>query len=331
MEGWSSTTSTYRKRPLIHDLSLANLTCRQRPGPKNDPLYAFPPGFRMLAGNPYRRNYTGGNAENAVSFACLGANQPETHGFPNYKCPGGLRVQIYFPSCWDGKNLDSPDHMSHMAYPTGQHYDNGPCPTTHPVHLVSLFFEVLYDTSKFDSMWYGNSQPFVLSQGDKTGYGMHGDFVNGWDTKALQAVINQCTDNSVFGSIAKKDCPPIDLYTSSEMNSCKLPAQIDEPVRGYLEKLPGCNPVTSGPQAAVPVANCPVPKINDINTAAANYKDFTSQGWGYVGCASDVGSSRTFPAKTSVYTANVGKTMTLEWCMNFCKDNTFFGVQYGSE
>lgn len=50
--------------------------------------------------------------------------------------------------CWDGKNLDSPDHKSHVAYPT-----NGPalfsgtgtggnCPSTHPVKIPQLMLEV---------------------------------------------------------------------------------------------------------------------------------------------------------------------------------------------
>lgn len=36
---------------------------------------------------------------------------------PTGPCPQGLRTQIVFPSCWDGKNLDSSDHQSHMSYP----------------------------------------------------------------------------------------------------------------------------------------------------------------------------------------------------------------------
>jgi hypothetical protein len=132
----------------------------------------------MLAGTSSKRNYTGDFAAQGVSFACLGANQPETNGLPNYNCPGGLRAQIFFPSCWDGKNLDSTNHMSHMAYPASGAYNNGPCPATHPVQLISLFFEILYDTNQFSNKWYGNSHPFVFSNGDPTGYGFHGDFVS---------------------------------------------------------------------------------------------------------------------------------------------------------
>ena len=81
----------------------------------------------MLAGDPFKRNFTSGLDAQAVSFACLGTNKPETNGFPNYNCPGGLRAQIFFPACWNGKDLDSADHKSHKSYPAGQNYNNGPC------------------------------------------------------------------------------------------------------------------------------------------------------------------------------------------------------------
>lgn len=40
----------------------------------------------------------------------------ETLDFPKQPCPAGIMVNVRFPTCWDGKNLDSPDHMSHVAY-----------------------------------------------------------------------------------------------------------------------------------------------------------------------------------------------------------------------
>lgn len=92
---------------------------RQR-GPDAEKLYAFPEDFRMVAGDPLQRNYTGELAAQAVSFACLdysGGPTTQTKELPNKNCPNGVRAQIYFPSCWDGTNLDSPDHKSHMSYP----------------------------------------------------------------------------------------------------------------------------------------------------------------------------------------------------------------------
>lgn len=125
---------------------------RQRSDPL-DPEYskgllAFPEGFRMLAGNPFLRSYNASSLEQqAVTYVCLGTDKPQTNGFPNYPCPYGLRTQVFFPSCWDGKNLDSPDHKSHMAYPSLS--DSGHCPSTHPKRLVSIFFEILWNTPDF--------------------------------------------------------------------------------------------------------------------------------------------------------------------------------------
>ena len=101
---------------------------------------------------------------------------PETNGFQTdrYFCKNGLRLQVFFPMCWDNKTLDSSDHRSHMAYPT--RYNGGNCPASHPVRLPGVFFEAFYAVDKFP---HGQgTQPFVLSNGDPTGYGFHGDFVS---------------------------------------------------------------------------------------------------------------------------------------------------------
>ena len=42
--------------------------------------------------------------------------------------PGQLMaIGVNFPSCWNGVDLDSADHMSHMAYPT-----HNVCPAGYP-------------------------------------------------------------------------------------------------------------------------------------------------------------------------------------------------------
>lgn len=156
-------------------------TPSQRGGPNEDEIKAFPKDFRMVAGDPFKRSFDDDFPSQAVSFVCLDYNaepKPETNEFPNENCPDGLRVQVFFPSCWDGENLDSDDHKSHVAYPEAGAFNDGSCPESHPVHLVSIFYEVIWNTGTFADQWYGDSQPFVLSNGDPTGYGFHGDFVS---------------------------------------------------------------------------------------------------------------------------------------------------------
>lgn len=80
-------------------------------------------------------------------------------------------VNVRFPSCWDGVNLDSPDHISHMAYPVNESFEsNAPCPDSHPVRMLQFFYETIWDTKAFNdkSDWpEDGSQPFVWSFGDR--------------------------------------------------------------------------------------------------------------------------------------------------------------------
>ena len=113
--------------------------------------------WQMLAGDNSRGVYNASNAaDQAISYVCLGklslcyvavnahiphidynndhSNDPawyERQDFFQHQCPGGMRAQVYFPSCWDGVNLDSPDHKSHVSYPIGL-YNDGACPPSHP-------------------------------------------------------------------------------------------------------------------------------------------------------------------------------------------------------
>ena len=134
----------------------------------------------MTAGNPELRAYNQTEQQEAISHVCLnyaGGGPPQSPGFPTVNCPDGVRSQVYFPSCWDGVNLDSADHQSHMAYPLGGRPDGGVCPDDHPVPMISIFYEFIFNTGDFN--WNGQgAQPFVFSMGDNTGYGFHGDFVS---------------------------------------------------------------------------------------------------------------------------------------------------------
>ena len=99
----------------------------------------------------------------------FGTNTNDSH-FPTQPCLGGIRSNIFFPTCWDGINLDSPDHKSHVAYPLANSSLATPiCPSTHPVRIPQLFYEVMWDTAEFNDLkdWpEDGSQPLVFSTGD---------------------------------------------------------------------------------------------------------------------------------------------------------------------
>lgn len=211
-----------------------------------------------------------------------------------------------------------------MAYPI-QNYNGGACPSTHPVHMISLFYEVLYSTSAFDSAWNESTdqQPYVFANGDPTGYSFHGDFLNGWDVPTLQKLTDTCTDAS---GVPDK-CAAITLYDSTEMNSCKIPNQIAEDVYGPMKQLPGCNAIQPGPARATPPASCA--RTGTIGPYASYGTDLTkTKGFKFLGCAPDSASNRTFSA-----TSTNQNTMTNEKCADYCsgKGYSYFGTEYGSE
>ncbi|KAG4442607.1 hypothetical protein IFR05_001937 [Cadophora sp. M221] len=210
---------------------------------------AFKPGFRMLVGDPMIRSSSA--APKGVCHRCFGKNQQpfggapctgaDTSNLPKGTCLGGIRETIMFPTCWDGKNLDSPDHRTHIAYPSSGTFESGgPCPATHPVKLPQVMFEVMWDTSQFNdkSIWPADgSQPFVYSMGDGTGYGNHGDYLFGWKGDSLQKAMDaRCNLDK---------CAQTPSQSAANSIKCQKSQTVKEPVDGWLTTLPGNVPLTT--------------------------------------------------------------------------------------
>lgn len=160
---------------------------------EGEKIEAFPPGFQMLAGDTNQRNFSLSFPDRpksewvfhkeeeqsqknlglkAIGMNCLNYGKtPEPsmyrHFLPDKKfldenCPQGIRAELFFPSCWNGE-LDSDNHMDHVAYPDT--VNNGKCPDSHPRRVPSLFYETIWNTNKFN----GKNGQFVFSNGDPTG------------------------------------------------------------------------------------------------------------------------------------------------------------------
>jgi hypothetical protein len=138
-------------------------------------LRAFPANLRIVAGD---RAATRAQNPNVVKWVC----RPRGHqgdtiptriaGEPLCPSSAYLSLGIRFPDCWDGRNLDSADHRSHMVYSSPERR----CPADHPVKLPRLRLSVTWKTS-------GGTTAVTLSSGSR--FGMHGDFWNTWDQAVL--------------------------------------------------------------------------------------------------------------------------------------------------
>ncbi|KAL1856421.1 hypothetical protein VTK73DRAFT_8287 [Phialemonium thermophilum] len=200
---------------------------------------AFKPGFRMTVGDPTFRTAAQLNAKyRYMTYTCLATDMTRsgaTTNFPKGTCAAGIMVSIRFPTCWDGVNLDSPDHQSHIAYPAG-----AGCPATHPVSIPQVFYETYWDTRPFNdkSQWPADgSQPFVWSFGDATGYGIHGDYVFGWKGDALQRAMDANCNSDLFSNAI--NCPTLKTQTLQQANTCTTKRMVHEDLDGWLKELPG--------------------------------------------------------------------------------------------
>ncbi|TFK36514.1 hypothetical protein BDQ12DRAFT_686546 [Crucibulum laeve] len=207
---------------------------------------AFPEDFKMVSGDPNLRTLNASSfAQQAVTFLCLDFNGKSSryNELPSNRCPSGIRSQINFPSCWDGKNTDSPDHMSHVSFlSTGP--DNGTCSDPNfPKTLPRIFLEVYWVTQFFDN--FRNQamtpkQPFVFANGDPTGYGYHADFANGWEAGILERAVDECNCNPYGDPTC---CAAKQIFTIDQSKKCFISNTFDEITMGTLATLPGNNPV----------------------------------------------------------------------------------------
>lgn len=252
----------------------------------------FPEDFNMIAGDPFKRS--DGDNPAGVRWAC---HQPDgrddkifTNGFPTgfQSCSYGFATEVTFPSCWNGNKLDPKNPSAHMAYPV--QYGNGVgvdnCPSTHrAARFPTIFIEFWYDISSFNGQYSSSSSPWVLSNGDPTGYGMHADFLNGWEKGVLAkatAETDGCNCGCGCGNEEMKTCfGASNVNDESDSNFAKCSAGTSDSVT-KVEKLPGCNPIQSGPARATVVsgAGCDATQapVASATSAAASQASSVASG-----------------------------------------------------
>ncbi len=146
----------------------------------------MPKGLRMIAGN-----VMGSRPEDVMhaSWSCWnggggGASIPTV-------CAVGDSVvmNVGFPRCWNGRDLDSSDHKSHMSYalPT-----TGLCPASHPVPIPEIALNLKYKVTDASApaRWRLSSDMYPSSQ--PGGYSMHADWFDGWEESVKNTFVSRC-------------------------------------------------------------------------------------------------------------------------------------------
>jgi hypothetical protein len=144
-------------------------------------IQAPPAGLKIVAGNA---KATGPQAGRVASFQCGQTMINSSTSVP--MCPDAnlhsLHLRVRFPDCWNGRDLDSTDHKSHMAYSV-----RGICPTDYPVAIAQLTLNVRYPTIGGAGVSLA-SGPF---------YTAHADFFNAWDQTQLESLVRDCINAKV--------------------------------------------------------------------------------------------------------------------------------------
>lgn len=145
-------------------------------GKEPSTIKAFPAGLRIVAGP----------GAGTAQWACRTAGKDVARSMtapPSCAGAAELVVRIFFPDCWDGLNLDSADHRSHMA-----RSDRGQCPATHPVPAPLLRLGFHYPGVQ------GGADVTLASGAPDSA---HADFFNTWDQAELERLVRTCINAGV--------------------------------------------------------------------------------------------------------------------------------------
>lgn len=169
-------------------------------------VQTYPVGLRMIAGTASTKPGDS-QATTVARWHCLswqstdGTNPRWSPSIPECTLPDQVRFDLFFPSCWNGRDLDSPDHKSHMAYPVvAAGRNSASCPTSHPVPVPRVSYHYSFPVvpgnadrvSRSSKGWRLASDNFTVGSGVAGGWSLHGDWFNGWHPEVLQALITNC-------------------------------------------------------------------------------------------------------------------------------------------
>jgi hypothetical protein len=181
----------------------------------------IPHGLRFIAGSnlkggwrqehtPKQTPYVGAFRFNCITTQGLGIAGVSGQYFDLQsmpKCPVGAAVEqvMQMPNCWNGTQLDAPDHGSHMDYPYA-----GKCDAKHPYLIPFFLLGASYPVKEGDdtTLWRLSSDPV----GGVRGATIHGDWFGAWDP----TILDTWTDNCINKHLS---CTGGDLGNGTQMNA----------------------------------------------------------------------------------------------------------------
>lgn len=127
--------------------------------------------------------------------------------YPDYAFQNGAyrqAIRAVAPDCWDGRNLDSTDHFSHLAYSAADASVTGACPASHPVKIPQVTVTVSYNwQDRADaSGWYLSSDKFQM-RNDAPGTNWYVGMIPAWDDDTMDIWTTKILNAKWFGAFGK--------------------------------------------------------------------------------------------------------------------------------
>jgi hypothetical protein len=130
------------------------------------------------------------------------------------KCPVGawMRAYLTLPDCWDGKNLDTADHRSHMVYADGAGVNGRrACPADHPYNIPEIALQAFFRTdANFEAgKWHLSSDEmlpgFIVGPGSpvKAGTSLHFDYWEAWSPVVKNLWQTGCIDGHLSCNVGE--------------------------------------------------------------------------------------------------------------------------------
>jgi hypothetical protein len=153
----------------------------------------IPRGLRFVFGWDQTRPGEAQPENNLLfNFKCVQGSTPTTPAYPDMVepmqvCGPGqwLSATIATPTCWNGVDLDSPDHRSHLAElrrdaSTGYQFK---CPATHPWIIPQFTMGVRYSIEEGDdpTLWSLASDHMIPEGMRRAGASFHSDYFEAWE------------------------------------------------------------------------------------------------------------------------------------------------------
>jgi hypothetical protein len=158
----------------------------------------LPNGLKFIFGYDM---VTGKTPTGALYYKCGGTGVESSHSptlaIAATKCnPAAPKARvgaiIKAPACWDGKNLDSPNHRDHMAYSGYGTWGYRRCPSTHPYVIPGFTLQAWYDLEPGDDVRLWKLSSDDMHPELPKGSTFHADFVMAWDPVIKQLWHDNC-------------------------------------------------------------------------------------------------------------------------------------------